>query len=526
MGDAHAGSITVTINDNSADLNLVAAEGGIAYGESDTASFSVSTTSSGGYTTTIAGGNSDGRLTGTDSSNYFSSIASAISSPSDFNNGTWGFKPSTYNSASNASYQPVATSSSAATIDVTNSATTGNYTLSVAAKTDTNTAPDTYSYNFVVSATTNAIDYDFAFVDPGDDMPARMIDSTTGSTVTLPNTIPTRSGYVFAGWCTESVSPGSSCTGTTYQPGSTYTLDSGSNNNVTFYALWAAADIFTISTMQEMTSSICNNTTTPLASASLADTDGSHRNNTDYVPRVTLTDTRDGTRYLVSKLADGNCWMSQNLELKLTANQAVEAYNFNNNSTFSFIPNNTTQTTTGTTWAESGGETRSYAFPNDRYYGGENISQTAPATTSGKPYEKAGVLYNWYAATAGTGGTGSTSEVYGSICPKGWRLPANDTNASNSFSHLVGAYGLPTTNTSVAYSRQLQFPLQFNRPGLYYWSDGKLYNQGAYGSYWSSVGYYGTATRAYHFYFLSSRFYPQDANNKGYGFTVRCVNDD
>ncbi len=524
--NAHAGSITVTINDNSADLNLVATEGSIAYGESDTASFSVSTTSSGGYTTTITGGNSTGRLTGTDSSNYFSPITTVITSPADFNNGTWGFKPSTYNSVSNTSYQPVATSSSAATIDVTNYATTGNYTLSVAAKTDTNTNPDTYSYDFVVSATTNAIDYDVSYENPGSGIPTRTIGSTTGSTITLSTETPTMNGYNFAGWCTQSVTPGSSCTGTTYQPGSTYTLDSGSNNAVTFYALWTANNFFKIGSMQDMTSAICAATTTPSASATQADTDGSHAGDTNYVPRTTLRDTRDGTTYLVSKLADGNCWMSQNLELKLTENVAVEAYDFDTNSTYSWTSNHTTQTSTGTTWAQDGSDgARSYAFPDNRYYGGTDINTPASASTTGQPYEKAGVLYNWYAATAGTGGTSSTSEVYGSICPKGWRLPAKDTGASNSFSHLAGVYGLPTTNTTGSgYSRQLQFPIQFNRSGHYYWSNGQLNALGAQGFYWSSVGS-STTTYAYDFGFGSSTFYPQEYSSKGQGFAVRCVND-
>ena len=47
--------------------------------------------------------------------------------------------------------------------------------------------------------------------------------------------------------------------------------------------------------MQEMTSTIC-------ADAAENDT-------------AQLTDTRDGKKYWVTKLADGNCWMTQNLDL-------------------------------------------------------------------------------------------------------------------------------------------------------------------------------------------------------------------
>lgn len=36
-----------------------------------------------------------------------------------------------------------------------------------------------------------------------------------------------------------------------------------------------------------------------------------------------LTDTRDGKQYWVTKLADGNCWMTQNLDLDLSTSKAL-----------------------------------------------------------------------------------------------------------------------------------------------------------------------------------------------------------
>ena len=69
-------------------------------------------------------------------------------------------------------------------------------------------------------------------------------------------------------------------------------------------------DIHSITNMQDMTSAICAATTTPLITATEIDLDGSHRGNANYVQRAGLIDSRDGKTYLVSKLADGNCWMS------------------------------------------------------------------------------------------------------------------------------------------------------------------------------------------------------------------------
>lgn len=45
------------------------------------------------------------------------------------------------------------------------------------------------------------------------------------------------------------------------------------------------------------------------------DTDGSHHGDPNYVPTKTLIDTRDNNTYTVSKLADGKCWMTQNLRI-------------------------------------------------------------------------------------------------------------------------------------------------------------------------------------------------------------------
>ena len=71
------------------------------------------------------------------------------------------------------------------------------------------------------------------------------------------------------------------------------------------------------------------------------------------------------------------------------------------------------------------------------------------------------------------------------------------------------------------YSGQLQNPLNFNRPGNYGWSNGALDLRGTRGSFWSSVGYSSTGAHALDFY--SSYFHPQNGNDKGYGFSVRCV---
>lgn len=67
--------------------------------------------------------------------------------------------------------------------------------------------------------------------------------------------------------------------------------------------------------MQDMTSTICEET----ASAYNATTGTSDPTSEYFLKPITkqLIDTRDGNKYWVAKLADGNCWMTQNLALNL-----------------------------------------------------------------------------------------------------------------------------------------------------------------------------------------------------------------
>ncbi len=63
-------------------------------------------------------------------------------------------------------------------------------------------------------------------------------------------------------------------------------------------------------TMQDMTTDICDSAPTPEPFKA----DGATIE--DNVPTVTLKDIRDNKTYTVAKLADGKCWMTQNLDLQ------------------------------------------------------------------------------------------------------------------------------------------------------------------------------------------------------------------
>ena len=289
--------------------------------------------------------------------------------------------------------------------------------------------------------------------------------------------------------------------------------------------------LHSITNMQQMTTSVCNATTTPAIEARNIDWDGSHHGDPQYVPRKSLKDTRDGKYYLVSKLSDGNCWMSQNLAFDLTAGQSFVASN-NDGTTTIVTPNNTTQTTTGVNWSEDVDVWRSYkAQANEAYY---NNSQTKSSTPTGTgveyDWEKAGNYYNWYAATAGTGTKSLTeTEAESSICPKGWRLPARSgLYTPKNFTNLIQTVYFMRQTSSYDNAQKLRSaPFNFLHSGKY--TGSSMQNQGSYGYVWSGMPneatgeeeYDGLAAENFSIRFVGF----DDLNNthKTSGLSVRCV---
>ena len=537
VSNTYASSISISLTGN-VNLNILKDNTNPTFGKSTTQTATVTSDHFTGYTLTIAGSNDTGRLVGSnDSTKYLSSITTPLTESqfnTDAHNDQWGFLPSKLNSITNNSYQPSPTATTPTTIDITNSPTTGEtYTLALAARVSSNMSLDSYGQTFVLAATGNGYDYHVGFSDVLESLPDDIYGNTQSSTITLPTKIPTRSGYVFRGWCNEKTSSdGLTCPGTTYAAGATITLDGTTGNDMELFAIWAKgyntfADAFAAVSagqtsgyyrMQDMTSAICDSVVigSPATTGDIA--------------KNTLIDTRNNKTYLVAKYADGHCWMRENLNLPFTETDgiinSITAYDFSTGNTFDYTPDNATQTETDTPWAQDASDgTRSFKRDEDLCIGGMDIATsegTGTTCDANKPYERIGVLYNWAAATAQKASDrpqDKTTEVSTSICPKGWRLPAN--SGDYSFSTLMGSYGLPTTNQDQGYSGQLQNPLNFNRPGFYNYDKGALNSRGANGYFWSSVGDNSATARSLRFY--SSHFTPRHVTNKGYGFSVRCV---
>lgn len=299
----------------------------------------------------------------------------------------------------------------------------------------------------------------------------------------------------------------------------------------------------TISTMQEMTPEICASATTPRVDAELPDATGIHHGDDRYVPETTLTDTRDGKSYLIRKLADGNCWMGQNLSLMLDPSVALTSEETDLNSKSSWRPDLTTQATTGTIWGQNDGVTHSASIGWNQYWaGGATFNSTgAPAQGGAVGYAQRGNYYNWFAATAGSGkATDILSTTDGeriidgitqdSICPKGWALPVGGINGAGTvsataktFSNLIKTYTGEADKISDATTNTLyNYPLNFVPAGYYNHANGNLALVGGRQIYWSSRA--NTPSSANILNYDSGKIWAGTASSdKGYGFSVRCV---
>ena len=377
---------------------------------------------------------------------------------------------------------------------------------------------------------------------------------TDGSTVTLLASNFSRTGYGFAGW-----SDTYDYSGNLYGPQETITAPTGTTaNGLSLYAIWIKSE----GSLQDSTkvAQVCNRLT---AASSTTKTLNSVS---------ALTDQRDNDAYAIAKLADGKCWMIENLRLeaddtRTPEKQALaqgygtsttygnfsglanaESANFSNSTTANSIYYSGTQE--GTASIDIG--TSNYpAWRMPRYNNWNNQSTSANrpqnpttnsatnSTTNAGMYSY-GNYYTWHAAIADLtyNGTNNQSTTGTSLCPTGWHLPKggnNQNTANNEFlafsEALIGAK--PANYDSQAYpyytgrpegtdaSNKLRaYPNNFLYSG--YFNTSSAYNRGSYGRYWSSSAY--GSDYSYRLTLDSSRAYPgTDVYDKYYGSSIRCT---
>ncbi len=291
--------------------------------------------------------------------------------------------------------------------------------------------------------------------------------------------------------------------------------------------------------MQDMTTAICNSITTPTASDS-SDT-----------PTAKLVDIRDNTIYTIGKLADGRCWLLDNLALDLidTSLDSLQGNTNATNETLRYLkgssvrdeqrdPNGNYATAGVAVWSSSDSLSAPLIYTADKdmlpttcTMPGNNCSTgddpLASSVISGE--WKAGVYYNFCAASAGSfcySDSVYTMDSTEDICPTGWRLPTgwsyddNDDFIEGESGNLYYSYSGDEHGWGEG-SKYANF-----RKALHFSLSGSIENssfqdtQGYNGFFWASTieNDYNNILSAYETFIWTNDYMPLSN-----GMPVRCI---
>ena len=275
------------------------------------------------------------------------------------------------------------------------------------------------------------------------------------------------------------------------------------------------------------------------------------------VPEVFLKDLRDYTfitnahpegetgggyiqagYYRVRKLADGNCWMTENLDHPQQTGHYYYNWDTDLNSKDKWAPTaNFIDGTVEGTNVQTGNIDANVS--HDRtYFGNGCPGNNSSSATSGIEAcssrmvstvndgdQKNGTYYHYQAATDGSGAAIATNNTNSpdTFCPLGWQLPYGGTGGdyydkSKSLKYLLSTYSIISSSSGSTIIRS--YPLSFVRAGTYYWSDGRLF-------YFNEQGYYGSSTinSDYKYYWMSlwGSGLQEEPHYKYHGSTLRCA---
>lgn len=277
--------------------------------------------------------------------------------------------------------------------------------------------------------------------------------------------------------------------------------------------------IATISCMQDISST---NKSSVLSSMTL---------NQQY----TLKDKRDGKSYTIARLADGNIWMTQNLDLDLDNSRTYT----NEDTDLGFNPN-TGQYESASWTPDNSTRKNKFDFPYDGtinhdesydpgnvYWSGTIRDKTV--ANSGIPQYHIGNYYNFLAATAMNelNGVDEFVTIWQSICPAGWKLPGEASDSSLMYESLISAYGFTSSpvngNDNVWSSPLYLIPSGEIYSGNDIHSINNHYNSlGTIGAYQLPAYLYSYSSAVMHYDLNYTEFFPQ-ASSVSAGFSIRCV---
>ena len=437
--------------------------------------------------------------------NHFTATTGTKASPVSLTSNSWGYSLA----SSPTTFSKVEASSSASDSLISSgsktSGTGDNLGVTYGFKADTKLTPGTYTTSVTYTAVAEVPSYTISSVSPNNfsvsdiNQPITIITTTPATelglgTITARITDSTNTNSVNLTNCTETTV---TVSGTSYRAASctypgglpvsinNYKVELTSSWHSATYVLNNAITIYQ-ATMQNFTQANCTSLTESTAAE-------------DH--RTRLKDIRDGKYYNVSKLADGNCWMVQNLAL---------------DGGRTLYPNDSNVMESKT------------IGPNIDVNSGETDTSQVSSIDATNTDEKGNIygnLYNWNAATATTG-TLSTPAVNmstsQSICPKNWILP--NPSGNKSYLSLTSLYGFPNTETT-GYKNTSKIQ---DAP-LFFASAGRLTGNGRAeintSGYWTN----SKSTKSWGAWFLYfnldvEQFSPQqDHLGIAYGLSVRCV---
>ena len=152
-----------------------------------------------------------------------------------------------------------------------------------------------------------------------------------------------------------------------------------------------------------------------------------------------LTDIRDNDTYVVAKLADGNCWVTENLRLN-PGSADITTLN-TNNPTSDFIEKSRSAASTNTMCNSNNSD----CFDKIQFNSNNTnraLTQSYTNNNNSSAWYTYGTYFNWYTATAGHGTYSSVlpDPIEGDICPAGWHLPTGNTTGEykNLNDHING----------------------------------------------------------------------------------------
>ena len=530
--------LAMTTNTNNLSLSILPTpDGTLSTGEVDV---DISTNNFTGYTLSMSTTTDNTALTHTNGTNSINSTSSPVSAPTALSSNTWGWYPSslaTNPGGSNYQFAAIPSLSSAYTLKSTDAMSTNDETtVSFGIMADTSIPAGSYSNTITFTAITNYVPQPTPI--PED---AGVVDvyPTTGWAgdaimITSNNQFNDVTGVTIGGTaCTDYVifSPSSiQCV----LPAKAATNPSAGDGTENGYAVAVTTSTGTVDMHNftvryfnpSRTETIGSSTTSNITMQNFTQ---SNCNAMTVGQVVSLTDSRNNQTYRIKKMQDNKCWMVDNMKY---LGEGITISNVD--STTGIIYNNES----GKLNTVDGTFTQSTENSDKAFYNNPMSASYCYGTSIQSSYTKCGYLYNWYAATAGTGTYATSTEgtnVSGSICPTGWRLPSAYSDGSTATGNgtsstaadfpvlnaSMNAGSLTTGSTTSSYYANWLFTGAWSGVFSGYWGNG-FGSQGSNGYYWSSTAY--SSTYARNLSFSSSSVFPGNrSSSEFYGRAVRCV---